>query len=280
MSVYPLHTPVTSPLDKARWAVADGLAVAKRNLAHIRQIPYKLIDATLQPLLMVVLFGYAWGTAIAIPGGGSYREYVVSGIFSMVLFNTVTSTSVGMATDMSTGLIDRFRSLPMSRSAVLIGRMLSDLLESGLALLVVAGSGLAIGWRAHEGIGNAALAFLLLLLFGFSMSCLGNILGLSVQGPESAQTVGFIIFFPLIFLSNSFIPTDAMPAIPRKIAEWNPLSVMSAATRDLFGNPGAPAADAAWPLQHAEFVAFAWCIAIIAIFLPLGVRRYLSATSR
>jgi ABC-2 type transport system permease protein len=275
----PIPTPPTTSLERFRWAIADGLVIAKRNLAHIRHIPEKLSDVTIQPILFVVLFGYVFGSAIAIPGG-NYREFLMAGMFAMTLFGTINSTAVGMSDDMSKGLIDRFRALPMARSSVLIGRTLSDMLEACLGVTLLALTGLVVGWRPHEGLLHTVAAFGLLLLFGFAMSSAGIFLGLSVRTPETAQSIGFIVFFPLIFLSNNFVPTDGMPLVLRQIANWSPISALTASLRDLFGNPGAPTASSPWPLQHAAVISIVWSLAFIAVFLPLGVRKYLKATAR
>jgi ABC-2 type transport system permease protein len=281
MSELPLAIPAppTNPIDRFRWAIIDGLVVARRNLAHIRHIPEKLSDVTIQPILFVILFGYVFGSAIAIPGG-NYREFLMAGMFAMTLFMTVNSTAVGMSDDMSKGLVDRFRALPMARSAVLIGRTLSDMLEACLGVTLLALTGLVVGWRPNEGLWHTLAAFGLLLLFGLAMSCAGIFLGLTVRSPESAQSIGFVVFFPLIFLSNNFVPTGGMPVILREIADWSPISAVTAALRDLFGNPGAPTADSPWPLQHATEISIFWSLLFIAVFLPLGVRKYLRATAR
>jgi ABC-2 type transport system permease protein len=281
MSELPLTIPAppTNPIERFRWAIVDGLVVARRNLSHIRHIPEKLSDVTVQPILFVILFGYVFGSAIAIPGG-NYREFLMAGMFAMTLFMTVNSTAVGMSDDMSKGLVDRFRALPMARSAVLIGRTISDMLEACLGVTLLALTGLVVGWRPNEGLWHTLAAFGLLLLFGFAMSCAGIFLGLSVRSPESAQSIGFIVFFPMIFLSNNFVPTGGMPVILREIADWSPISAVTAALRDLFGNPGAPTADSPWPLQHATEISVFWSLLFIAVFLPLGVRKYLRATSR
>jgi ABC-2 type transport system permease protein len=278
MDALQLPAPPTTTGDRLRWAIADGFSISRRNLAHIRHIPEKLIDVTIQPILFVLLFGYAYGSAIPLPGGGNYREFVMAGMFTMTLFSTVGSTSVGIADDMAKGIVDRFRSLPMARSAVLIGRTLSDVLESLIGLSVLIVTGLIVGWRAHEGWGHTLAAFGLLLLFGIAMSCVGTFIGLMVRSPDTAQGIGFVLFFPLVFLSNSFVPTQKMPTVLRYIAEWSPISAITAAGRDLFGNPGAPTASSAWPLQHAVIVSIAWSVGLAVIFLPLGVRRYLAAT--
>jgi ABC transporter DrrB family efflux protein len=184
-----------------------------------------------------------------------------------------------MNDDMAKGVVDRFRSLPMARSAVLLGRTASDFVESLLAVAVMVVCGLIIGWRIENGVGQALGAFGLLLLLAYAMSWLGTWVGLIVRTPEAAQSIGFIVIFPLTFVANAFVPTDGMPAWMRTFANWNPVSATVHACRELFGNPvGEP--PTAWPLQHAIIVSIGWSLLILAVFVPLAVRRYRSAVSR
>src|SRR5579859_2661201 len=181
---------------------------------------------------------------------------------------------IASAPDMSTGLIDRFRSLPMSRAAVLAGRTLADLLTQAIGALVVAGVGLAIGWRVHTGPADALAAFGLALLFGYAFSWAGACLGMVLRSPESAQQLGFILFLPLTFISNAFVPTQGMPGWLRAVADWNPFSALAAASRHLFGNPNPAATVHAWPMQHPELAVLAWSAALLLVFAPLAVRLY------
>jgi ABC-2 type transport system permease protein len=274
-------TMIADPTDvsratRARWALADGLAIARRNLTHVRHVPEKLIDVTLQPLMFVLLFAYVFGSAIAVPGS-SYREYLMAGIFVQTLAFAMPGTAISLADDMAKGVVDRFRSLPMARSAVLVGRTGADLAASVIGLVVLTGAGLIVGWGIHASVGSAVAGYALLLLFGFAIAWCGTLLGLLVRAPDAAQGIAFVALFPLTFLANTFVATGDLPAVLRPVAEWNPLSAIVAAVRELFGNPGAVAADAAWPLQHAVPVAFAWCSAILALTIPLAVARYRNA---
>jgi len=268
--------PAATPLGRLRWALADGWTVARRNLSHVRRVPEKLLDVTLQPIIFVLLFAFVFGSAIAVPGGGSYREFLMAGIFAQTMAFAAATTAVSVATDMSKGLIDRFRSLPMARSAVLTGRTVADLVASLLGVTVMALCGLAVGWRAHNGLLPTLAAFGLLLLFGFAMTWLGTYIGLLVRAPETAQVLMFVVMFPLTFVANTFVPTAGMPTWLRTVADWNPLSAVVAACRQLFGNPTAavPAADLALPLQHPVLASLAWSLLILAVFVPLAVRRY------
>ena len=264
---------------RARWAIADSLALAQRNLTHVRHVPEKLIDVTLQPLIFVLLFAYVFGDAIDVPDG-SYHEYLMGGVFVQTLAFGIMGTAVGLADDMTNGVIDRFRSLPMARSAVLAGRTLADLAASVIALAVLAGAGLAIGWGIHAGIGSALAGFALLLLFAYAITWAGALLGLLVRTPDAAQGIVFVAIFPLTFLANTFVATDDLPDGLRQFAEWNPISAIVAACRDLFGNAAGMPAQAAWPLEHAVPVAVGWCVLLLAVCAPLAVRRYRVVTAR
>jgi ABC-2 type transport system permease protein len=262
-----------------RWAVGDCLALTKRNLTHVRHVPEKLIDVTVQPLMFVLLFAYVFGGAIHV-SGGSYHEYLMGGIVVQTLAFAVMGTAVGLADDIGKGVIDRFRSLPMARSAVLAGRALADTLANLIALAVLVVAGLIVGWRIQDGVGSAIAGFGLVLLFAYAMTWAGILLGLLVRTPDAAQGFVFVVIFPLTFVANTFVSTPDLPSGLREVAEWNPVSAVVAAVRDLFGNPSGLPADAAWPLEHAVPVAIAWCVAILAVCVPLAVRRYRLATAR
>ena len=259
---------------RLRWFIKDVIVLARRSLARIRREPETLSDVTIQPLIFVLLFAYVFGGAIHIPGGGSYNEYLIGGMLGMGLAATANGTAVALVSDMSTGIIDRFRSLPMSRAAVLTGRTAADLLTQVLGTLVVAATGLAIGWRIHAPIGHVLAAFGLALLFGYAFTWLGVCAGMLLRSPEAAQQTGFIFFLPLTFISNAFVPSQGMPSWLQPVAEWNPLSALAAASRHLFGNPNPAAAVQAWPMQHPELAVLLWSGALIAVFAPLAVRLY------
>ena len=265
---------------KLRWLVSDSLTIMRRNLAHIRRTPEKLLDVTVQPVLFYVLFTYVFGSAIVLPGNGNYRDFLVPGIFTMTMMSPFQSTAVGFSTDMSNGIIDRFRSLPIGRSAVLIGRALADLAETSIGLVVLLVCTLVAGWRPDNGLGDTLGAFAILLLFAFSMNWLGLLLGLVVKTPEAVQAAGMLVMFPLMFISNTFVPTEGMPAWLRVVADWNPLSAVVAAVRDLLGGPALANTSTAWPLEHAMAAGIIGPILMIAVFAPLAIWRYRNATSR
>jgi len=267
-------------LTTARGAIAqfagDVRVLTKRSLARIRREPETLSEVTIQPVMFVLMFAYVFGGAINIPGGGSYHEYLIGGMLGMGLAQTAPGTAVAVVTDMSTGLIDRFRSLPMSRAAVLTARTIADLLTQMIGAAVVAGVGLAIGWRVHTSAGDVIEAFALALLFGYAFTWAGVCLGMVLRSPEAAQQTGFVIFLPLTFISSAFVPTQGMPGWLQPIAEWNPLSSLAAACRELFGNPNPAATVQVWPAQHPELAVLCWSAAMLVVFAPLAVRLYRS----
>jgi ABC transporter DrrB family efflux protein len=256
--------------------LSDVWVLTKRSIARIRREPETLSEVTIQPVMFVLMFAYVFGGAIGIPGGGSYHEYLIGGMLGMGLAQTAPGTAVAVVTDMSTGLIDRFRSLPMSRAAVLTARTIADLLTQVIGAAVVACVGLAIGWRVRNGAADAAEAFALALLFGYAFTWAGVCLGMVLRSPEAAQQTGFVIFLPLTFISSAFVPTQGMPGWLQPVAEWNPMSSLAAACRQLFGNPNPAAAVHAWPAQHPELAVLCWSAAMLVVFAPLAVRLYRS----
>ncbi|MES9543830.1 ABC transporter permease [Actinomadura sp. NPDC000600] len=258
---------------RLRWALADGLTLIGRELGRIRQEPGELIAALIFPAIMVVLFGYVFGSAISVPGGGDYRAYLMPGLFAMVTFTSTMAVTMRVATDASRGVMDRFRSMPMARSAVPFGQTGAEILNGVLGMVIMAVAGLLVGWRAHNGIWQTAEAFLLLALMRYALSWVGCYLGLVVKNEQTADQL-IPLVFPVTMLSNSFVPTAGMPAVLRVIAEWNPVSALTAACRGLFGNPGAPAGDLAWPLAHPVAATLGWSLLLLAVFAPLAVRTY------
>jgi ABC-2 type transport system permease protein len=254
--------------------LSDVWVLTKRSIARIRREPETLSEVTIQPVMFVLMFAYVFGGAIALPGGGNYHEYLIGGMLGMGLAQTAPGTAVAVVSDMSTGLIDRFRSLPMSRAAVLTARTIADLLTQVIGAAVVACVGLAIGWRVHTGPGDVIEAFALALLFGYAFTWAGVCLGMVLRSPEAAQQSGFVIFLPLTFISSAFVPTQGMPGWLQPVAEWNPMSSLAAATRQLFGNPNPAAAVQAWPAQHAELAVVCWSALMLAVFAPLAVHLY------
>ena len=253
---------------------SDVWVLTKRSIARIRREPETLSEVTVQPVMFVLMFAYVFGGAIGIGGRGNYHEYLIGGMIGMGLAQTAPGTAVAVVSDMSTGLIDRFRSLPMSRSAVLMARSLSDMLTQVIGTTVTAAVGLAIGWRIHGGAAHAIEALALALLFGYAFTWAGICLGMVLRSPEAAQQTGFVIFLPLTFISSAFVPTQSMPGWLQPVAEWNPMSSLAAACRGLFGNPNPAAQVHAWPAQHPELAVLCWSVAMIVVFAPLAVHLY------
>jgi ABC-2 type transport system permease protein len=260
--------------------LVDGWVVAKRNLIKIKRVPDLLIFSTIQPIMFVVLFAYVFGSAIEVPGV-NYREFLMAGIFTQTVAFGSALTGMGLAEDMTKGIIDRFRSLPMSRAAVLVGRTTSDLLNNVLVVAVMVLCGLLVGWRTHTDPLSVAGGFGLLLMFGYAMSWISATIGLSVKSVEVAQSAGFIWMFPLTFLSNAFVPTDNMPLVLQRIADWNPISAIVLELRNLWGNKGLPPhSESGFPVEHPGVYALLTTAAILVIFVPLSIRAYRRAASR
>ncbi|GAA1006970.1 MULTISPECIES: ABC transporter permease [Streptomyces] len=264
-------------------SLRDSLVVTKRNLIRMTRIPEMVIFGLIQPVMFVVLFSYVFGGSIQVgstASSESYREFLMAGIFAQTVTFATAGAGAGIADDMHKGLIDRFRSLPMARGAVLTGRTLADLVQTTLTVVVLALVALIVGWRTHENIGKVLAGFLLLLLLGYAFSWIGALIGLSVRTPEAATSGGLIWLFPLTFISNAFVDANQMPTVLRHIAEWNPFSATVQACRELFGNipPGFRTPEA-WPMQHPILASVIWSLLIIAVFRTLAVRKYRSASA-
>lgn len=257
-------------------ALSDSGVITWRNLKRIPRIPELAIFAILQSIMFVLLFAFVFGGAINVPGNENYTEYLIPGIFGQTLLFAAGTTAIGMTDDMQKGLIDRFRSLPMARSAFLTGRTLADVVYNAGILIVLMLSGLAVGWRVRDGVLSFLAGVVLALLFAYAMSWLGVFLGQLVPTVEVAQQVIFTAIFPLTFISNGFVPQTSLPGWLQPVSEWNPMSTLTASLRDLFGNPVAPGTG--FPSENPILVTVLWVIVIIAIFAPLGTRRY-KATS-
>lgn len=259
----------------------DGWVVAKRNLIKIIRVPEILIFVLISPIMFVLLFAYVFGGAIDPGQGVNYREFLIGGIFAQTVVFGATFTGAGLAEDMQKGIIDRFRSLPMSRSAVLVGRTTSDIVYNVLSLIIMALTGLLVGWRMREGVVDALAGFLLLLVFAYAISWIMAYIGLLVPSVEVINNASFIVIMPLTFVSNAFVPLDGFPKVLQVFAEWNPVSTVTQASRELFGNTnGQPAASDAWSLQNPVLYTLIWVVVIVALFVPLSIRQYRIASSR
>lgn len=274
-------TAVTLPQTtrRRRRRLSDVAVLTGRNFAHIAREPLRLSDATIQPVLFTLLFVYVFGAGVALAGGGSYTQFAIAGLLAMNLTTSAIGTAVGLSDDLSTGLIDRFRTLPMWKPAVLVGRSLADLMTAALCTAFVVATGLIVGWRIDGSFGDAVAGFALFLLFSYALSWVCACIGTTSRDAESSQGLGLIILFPLAFVSNAFVPTTHMPAVLRAVADWNPVSAVTAAARNLFGNPNPSATIHAWPMQHPVLATLAWSVALIAVFAPLAVMLYRRQTA-
>ncbi|MEV7883095.1 ABC transporter permease [Streptomyces sp. NPDC002817] len=271
-------TPATNPISQS---IRDSLVVAKRNLIRMSRIPEMVIFGLIQPIMFVVLFSYVFGGSMNIGGTTDpavYREFLMAGIFAQTVTFATAGAGAGIADDMHKGLIDRFRSLPMARGAVLTGRTLADLVQTALTLFVLAMVALLVGWRTHTSIGEVLGAFGLLLLLGYAFTWVGALIGLSVRTPEAATSGGLIWLFPVTFVSNAFVDSSQMTPWLRHVADWNPFSATVQASRELFGNPGVSTSDA-WPMQHPVWASLIYSVLIVVLFRTLAVRKYRSATA-
>lgn len=263
----------TGPVRKA---VADGWTVTLRYAIHWVRQPEVFLIGLVVPLMLVLVFGYVFGSAMAVPGtqseGSGYREFLMPGMFVMAMLYAVGSTGTAVATDIDKGVIDRFRSMPMSRSALLSGRSLADMFRACLEVAVLVGCGLAVGWQWHEGAGSMLLAVALLLLLRLALVWVAIYLALLMPTPDSTGMVVYVFAFPLGALSSMFVAPTLLPGWLGAVAEWNPLSSTVTATRELFGNPGA--VGDSWIAQHSVLMAGVWPLVILAIVVPLSIRRY------
>jgi ABC transporter DrrB family efflux protein len=251
---------------------SDVLVLTARNLAHIARQPLRLSEFTVQPLVFTALFVYVFGSGIAVRG--SYVQFAIAGLLGMNLVTSATGTAIGLSTDLSTGVIDRFRALPVWRPAILVGRSLCDLLGAILCSAVVAAMGLIMGWRPTGGVPDAIAGFALFLFFSYGLAWGCACLALVTDGPESAQGISLVILFPAAFVSNALVPTGHMPLVIRTVADWNPVSAVTAAARHLWGNPNPSAHVGAWPMQHPVWASLAWSALLLVIFAPVAAELY------
>jgi ABC transporter DrrB family efflux protein len=262
-------------------ALNDGWVVAWRNVIKIKRVPEVLVFVLISPIMFVLLFAYVFGGAIDVPGDVDYKEFLIGGIFAQTVIFGATFTGAGIAEDMQKGIIDRFRSLPMSRSAMLVGRTASDVIYNVLSLIIMALTGLLVGWRAREGVVDMLLGFLLLVLFAYSVSWIMAFIGLIVPSTEVVNNASFIVMFPLTFVSNAFVPQESFSGPLETFVLWNPVSTLTQACRELFGNtsPAVPVPDA-WPIEHCVLYTLIWVVIFLVIFVPLSVRQYRLSSSK
>lgn len=278
MSAAVSSTGIRSPGLPARWA-GDGWTVTKRNLIKIKRSPDMIIFAVLQPIMFVLLFSQVYGGSIAV-AGTDYTQFLMAGIFAQTVVFGSTFSGSAMAQDLKEGIIDRFRTLPMSPSAVLIGRTNADLALNAISMLIMMGTGLLVGWRVNSTPGRFIAALALLLLFSYAFSWVMALLGMSVRSPETINNASFMILFPITFISNAFVQSSNLPDPLRIFADWNPVSALVQAVRELFGNLGTAPVPDTWPMQNAVATVLIGSAVMLVVFVPLAVRKFESISSR
>ena len=259
--------------------VQQSWIMLKRNMIHTKRMPEMLSDVTVQPIMFVLPFAFVFGASIATMGGASYHEFLLPGIQAQTIVFTAFVVASGITADVEKGVIDRFRSLPIRRSSVLIGRSVASLIHSSIGVVVMAITGLCIGWRIRGGVLDAVLAFGLILVFGFGMIWFGILVGSLMRSVEAVNGVMFTVLFPITFLANTFAPTEPMPRWLRVVAEWNPVSSLAQAMRELWGNGPVAPPDAQLPLHHPVLSTILWSLAITAMIGPFALRAYARRTS-
>ena len=272
------------PMSQLMTALGDGAVVAKRNVIKIKRVPEILVFVLLSPIMFVFLFAFVFGGAIEVASGAAaevYREFLIAGILAQTVIFGATFTGAGLADDIQKGIIDRFRSLPMARSAVLVGRTSSDVVYNALSVAIMALTGLLVGWAIRTSFLEAAMGFGLLLLFAYAFSWVMAYVGLLVPSVEVINNASFMVIFPITFVSNAFVPLETLPAPLQTFAEWNPVSSLTQAVRELFGNiPAGAPEPTAWPLQNPIIYTLIWIVIIMAIFVPISIRQYRRAARR
>ena len=258
--------------------LSNVAVLTERNLVHISREPLQLSDVTIQPVLFTALFVYVFGAGVVLPHGGTYASFAIAGMLALNLTTSAMGTAVGLSNDLNGGIIDRFRSLPMWRPAVLVGRSVTDLLTAVLCAFFVCMTGLLVGWRPESGVGSTIAGLAIFLFFSYSLSWGCACLGIVSKGPESAQGIGLVVLFPLAVASNALVPTERMPTVLRAVADWNPISAVTAACRQLFANPNPSATVQSWPMQHAIVTSLLWSAGMLAVFAPLAAHLFARRT--
>ena len=257
----------------------QSLSITRRNLIHIKRMPEMLMDVTIQPVMFVLMFAFVFGSSIAVDTPGGYKAWLLAGIMAQTIAFASFIVAVGLTADLEKGIVDRMRSLPINPAAVLVGRSISSLMHSSIGLVIMSITGLFIGWRIHGNLLEAALGYLLLLGWGFAMIWLGIWVGSAMRSVEAVNGVMFATMFPITFVANTFGPTDNMPTWLRTVAEWNPISSLVQAVRELWGNDTPLHPEAALPLQHPVLFTLGWIVAITLVVAPLAIRTFNRRTS-
>lgn len=253
----------------------DVWVIARRGLIHMKRQPEALSDATIQPIMFVLLFAFVFGGAIKVPGGGPYKEFLMGGIFAQTLVFSAFGVAMSIANDRKNQAVDRFRSLPIANGAVLGGHAVANVLKSLLPIILMSLTGLLIGWRIHSSALEAAHGYVLMIAFSFAMIWIGVLLGSLVATPEGVTGIAFAVLFPITFIASTFVPLITMPEPLRTMAQWNPTSSLADALRQLFGNPNTPAVPSdPWPMQHPIAYTWIWIVLLVVVIAPVAVRVY------
>jgi ABC-2 type transport system permease protein len=248
----------------------DTLLLTGRSLRAIPRVPERLLDVTIQPIVFILLFLYVFGSAIHVPGI-SYKDYLFPGIIGQSLAFGVIGAGTATATDMTEGVIDRFRSMPINRLAIITGQVMGQFCEQVLGLAITVGFGLALGWDPHLTPGHAVELVALMALGMFAFTWCGVLFGMLVRSPDAMQGMGFIIVLPLTFMAGTFVPIAGMDAVPRAIADWDPISALVATVRSLTAGTST---TGSWQLDHPALAMILWCLVLMAVCIPLALRRF------
>ncbi|WP_371679620.1 ABC transporter permease [Streptomyces sp. NBC_01276] len=260
-------------LARLRWAAGDAATITRRYLTHLRSAPERAVMALALPLVFTLLFVYVLGSNMLVPEGASYVDFLIPGMLAQMTVFGVAASASAVADDKDKGISDRFHSLPMSRTGVPVGQSLAEILGGLITLTVMAGCGLLVGWRPDASAPRIVAAFALLVFARYAFGWLGMWLGLVLPSRSSTELIGMLTF-PLTMVSNVFVPTGGLPAGLRPIAEWNPVSAVVSAVRELFGLPVAGPGGAGWPQDHPVAAAVAWSFLLLAVFGPLTVSAF------
>ena len=263
----------------------DMWVIGRRGLVHMKRQPEQLSDATIQPIMFVVLFAYVFGGAITVPGSSAkgsaqaYREFLMGGIIAQTIVFGAFGVAFGIANDRKSQAIDRFRAMPIARSAILGGQALAFLVKALIPIVLMSITGYIIGWRIRGNLVDTTMAYLLMIGFAFAMIWIGVYIGSLVKSPEGVTGLAFAVLFPLTFVASTFVPLDTMPKALQKFAAWNPVTTLSDALRELFGNPNTPTKPGdAWSISHPVAYTWIWVVGIIAVSAPLAVRAFKRST--
>jgi ABC-2 type transport system permease protein len=255
----------------AAWRyVRESALLTGRSFRTIPRIPERLLDVTIQPIVFILLFLYVFGSAIHVPGI-SYKDYLFPGIIGQSLAFGIIGAGVATSTDMTEGVVDRFRSMPISRVAIITAQVLGQFCEALVGMVIVVTFGLILGWHPHLTAPHAVELVALMVLGVFAFTWAGVLLGMLFRSPDAMQGVGFIVIFPLAFMAGTFVPISGMSVIPRTIAHWDPIAALVASVRQLTEGVGS---SGSWPLDHPELAMLIWCLLIVGICIPLALRRF------